>query len=55
MRLIDYNCWVLEPVKPSKNDFYRRINLNVNENVSMEIKIDPRNPRDICGKANKAL
>ena len=48
MSLIDNNCWILEPIRPTKTDFYRRINLNVN-NVSMNIKVDPRNPREIPG------
>ncbi len=48
MSLIDNNCWILEPIEPKKTDFYRRINLNVN-NVSMNIKVDPRNPKEIPG------
>jgi hypothetical protein len=52
MALIDNNCWILEPAKPTKTDLHRRINLNVN-NVSMNIKIDPRNPKDLPGNRSK--
>ena len=45
MDLIDSNCWVLEPLKPSKVDRYRRLSLE--NNISIQIKIDPRNPREI--------
>ncbi len=48
MKLIDDNCWILEPIRPTKTDLYRRINLNIN-NVSMNIKVDPRNPKEIPG------
>ena len=45
MKILDENCWVLEPLKPSKIDCHRRIKLN--NNVSIQIKIDPRNPREL--------
>ena len=45
MNLLDNNCWILEPLKPTKTDFHRRI--SITNNVSMQIKIDPRNPREI--------
>ena len=45
MNLLDSNCWILEPLKPTKTDFYRRISLN--PNVSIKVLVDPRNPREI--------
>ena len=45
MNLIDENCWVLEPLKPTKMDFYRRISLT--SNVSIKVLVDPRNPKEI--------
>ena len=45
MKIIDENCLVLEPLKPSKIDCHRRIKLNTN--VSIQIKVDPRNPREL--------
>jgi len=45
MNLIDSNCWVLEPLKPTKVDFYRRISLT--SYVSIKVLVDPRNPKEI--------
>lgn len=45
MKMIDETCWVLEPVKPSKVDCYRRIKLNTN--VSIDLKVDARNPTEM--------
>ncbi|CAF0819887.1 unnamed protein product [Brachionus calyciflorus] len=45
MKMLDENCWILEPLKPTKTDCHRRIKLNAY--VSIQIKIDPRNPREL--------
>lgn len=45
INLIDSNCWVLEPLKPTKTDSHRRIYLT--NSVSIRINVDPRNPREI--------
>ena len=45
MNMIDSNCWILEPIKPSKTDTRRRINLT--NAVSIQIIVDPRNPTEL--------
>ncbi|XP_020299830.1 E3 ubiquitin-protein ligase FANCL isoform X3 [Pseudomyrmex gracilis] len=39
---IDKNCWVVDPIKPTKNHMYRRIHLS--QSISVTITINPLNP-----------
>jgi hypothetical protein len=45
LELLDERCWILEPLKPKKTDCFRRV--SIENNASMYIKIDPKNPREI--------
>ncbi len=45
MEHLDQNCWILEPLNPSRIDVFRR--LSIENNVSINIRVDPRNPREI--------